>query len=163
MKYSDSNPPIKCYMKQSSWYKGSALAMPVGILWHCTGANNPNIKRYVQPDDNASDRIELIKIIGENTGKNDWNHITASVGVNAFIGKLADGSVGTVQTGPWTMRAWGCGKGKNGSCNDGWIQFEICEDNLTNKDYFNKCYNINLLTLDYVCLLTFTCLIKVNK
>lgn len=26
--------------------------------------------------------------------------------------------------------------------------------------YFNKCYNTNLLTLDCVCLLTFTCLIK---
>jgi hypothetical protein len=53
-----------------------------------------------------------------------------NAGLNAFIGYLRDGSVGTIQTMPWDFRPWGCGSGIKGSCNNGWIQFEICEDNL---------------------------------
>ena len=41
---------------------------------------------------------------------------------------------------PWDYRPWGCGSGKKGSCNNGWIQFEICEDNKKNEDYFNEVY-----------------------
>lgn len=41
---------------------------------------------------------------------------------------------------PWNFKPWGCSGGRNGSCNDGWIQFEICEDNLCNPDYFDKVY-----------------------
>ena len=53
-----------------------------------------------------------------------------NAGLNAFIGYLRDGSVSTIQTMPWNFRPWGCGSGIKGSCNNGWIQFEICEDNL---------------------------------
>ena len=31
---------------------------------------------------------------------------------------------------PWDFRPWGCGSGPKGSLNDGWIQFEICEEYL---------------------------------
>ena len=34
-----------------------------GVLWHSTGANNPNIKRYVQPSDNDVNRAKLLEII----------------------------------------------------------------------------------------------------
>ena len=57
MKYTNSNPPSVCMMTQSSCYKGSSTMTVRGILWHCTGANNSTLKRYVQPDDNASDRL----------------------------------------------------------------------------------------------------------
>ena len=67
-----------------------------GILIHSTGAPNPNLKRYVQPDDNASNRKELLNLIGINNNKNDWNHIYVEAGVNAWIGKLADGTVTSV-------------------------------------------------------------------
>jgi hypothetical protein len=67
-----------------------------GVLWHSTGANNPNLKRYVQPDDDASNKAELLKIIGVNSYKNDWNHISRQAGLNCWIGKLADGTVATV-------------------------------------------------------------------
>ena len=30
-----------------------------GIMWHSTGANNPNIWRYVQPDDGKSAIIRM--------------------------------------------------------------------------------------------------------
>lgn len=111
-----------------------------GILWHSTGANNPNLKRYVQPSDNAPDRAEMLALIGKNPYNNDMNHITRQMGVNAWIGKLADGTVATVQTMPWNYKPWGCGNGKNGSCNDGWIQFEVCEDSLTDETYGRAAY-----------------------
>lgn len=41
---------------------------------------------------------------------------------------------------PWDYRPWGCGSGSKGSCNDGWIQFEICEDSLTDKVYLEQAY-----------------------
>lgn len=111
-----------------------------GILWHSTGANNPNLKRYVQPSDNAPDRAEMLALIGKNPYNNDMNHITRQMGVNAWVGKLADGTVATVQTMPWNYKPWGCGNGKNGSCNDGWIQFEVCEDSLTDETYGRAAY-----------------------
>jgi hypothetical protein len=122
-----------------------------GILWHSTGANNPNLKRYVQPSDNASDRDTMLKLLGINTNKNDWNHIERQAGLNAWIGKLADGTITTVQTMPWNYRPWGCGSGPKGSCNNGWIQFEICEDNLTDKNYFDKVYKEACELTAYLC------------
>ena len=72
MKYSESNKPLVCMMTQSTCYKGTSKMKPLGVLWHSTGANNPTLKRYVQPDDNASNREELIALIGKNQYKNDW-------------------------------------------------------------------------------------------
>ena len=158
MKYTDINKPIQCMMTQSTCYKGTYKGTPVGILWHCTGANNPRLSRYVQPDDNAPDRDVLIRLLGKNSYGNDWNHSTISAGLNCWIGKLADGTVTTVQTMPWEYRPWGCGSGRYGSCNGAgyvggpiWIQFEMCEDALTNKDYFMKCYKEACEITAYLC------------
>jgi hypothetical protein len=96
MKYSNSNKPLVCMMTQSTCYKGTSKMTPKGVLWHSTGANNPTIKRYVQPDDNAPNKQELLTLIGKNQYKNDWNHISVQAGLNAWIGKLADGSVAAV-------------------------------------------------------------------
>ena len=122
-----------------------------GVLWHSTGANNPNLKRYVQPDDNAPDKAEWLLKLGVNSYKNDWNHTTVQAGLNGWIGKLADGTVTTIQTMPWNYRPWGCGSGSKGSCNNGWIQFEICEDGLTDKDYFDKVYKEACELTAYLC------------
>ena len=147
MKYNDNNKPIVCMMTNSTCYKGTTKGTPVGVLWHSTGANNPLLKRYVQPSSDDPNYQSLIKLIGKNTYNNDFNHIDRQAGVNAWIGKLADGSVATVQALPWDYRPWGCGSGLKGSCNGKtggpfWIQFEMCEDNLNNKEYFNLyfCY-----------------------
>lgn len=130
----------ECYMTHSTWYNGTVRGgTPVGVLWHDTGAGNPYVKRYVQPYEGDANYDEMIKILGENTRHNDWNHVERNAGVNAFIGKLADESVGTVITGPFDFHPWGCGSGKKGSCNGYykdskgktkyvkplWYQFEI--------------------------------------
>lgn len=44
MKYSDSNKPLQCMMTNSTCYKQTRTMQVKGILWHSTGANNPNLK-----------------------------------------------------------------------------------------------------------------------
>lgn len=122
-----------------------------GILWHSTGANNPWLKRYVQPSDNDPNKANLLALLGVNQNHNDWNHVEHQAGLNCWIGKLADGSVAAVQTMPWDYRPWGCGSGKKGSCNTGWIQFEICEDGLSDPDYFAKVYKEACEITAYLC------------
>lgn len=151
MKYTSANPPLQCFMTQSTWYKGAGTVAPRGVLVHSTGANNPNIKRYVQPDDNAVDKAKMLALLGTNPNRNDWNHITRQAGVHAFVGKLANGEVTSVQVGPWSKQAWGCGAGSKGSCNNGWIQYEICEDALTDASYFNAIYREAVELTAYLC------------
>ena len=150
---------IKLYQKQSSWYKGTTTGVPVGICFHDTGCNNNTLKRYVQPNDDDANRAEMLAKIGTNYNKNDWNHKAVSAGVNAWIGLLADGSIATVQAGPWNYRPWGVGSGSNGSLNGDkrdpktpfWIQFEICEDDRKSKTYFEKAYNEAIGLSAYLC------------
>ena len=156
MKYSSSNKPLVCMQTQSTCYKDTRTMTPKGILWHSTGANNPALKRYVQPSDTkpAEDtytKAKWLEILGKNQYSNDWNHIERQAGLNCWIGKLADGTVTTVQTMPWDYRPWGCGKGSKGTCNDNWIQFEICEDALTDKTYFEKVYKEACEITAYLC------------
>ena len=94
--------------------------------------------------------------LGKNEYKNDWNSIYMEAGVNAWIGKLANGSVATAQTLPWDYKPWGCGQGIYGSCNglsDGrfWIQFEICSDGYQDRNYFNKVYKEACELTAYLC------------
>ena len=99
--------PYECILTNSSCYKRTKPMDIKGILWHSTGKNNPNLKRYVQPYEGDPNYAEAIAKLGYNRNHNDWNHQKNSVGVNAFIGKFADGTVGTVQTLPWNYRPWG--------------------------------------------------------
>ena len=151
MKYSDKNKPLVCMMTQSTCYKGTRKFTPKGVLWHSTGANNPNLKRYVQPDDNAADKAEWLAKLGKNQYGNDWNHKEVQAGLNFWIGKLADGTVAAVQTMPWDYRPWGCGSGSKGSCNNTHIQFEICEDDLNDASYFNEIYKEACEMTAYLC------------
>ena len=156
MKYNASNKPLVCMQTQSTCYKGTNKMTVKGVLWHSTGANNPTLKRYVQPSDSkpAEDtynKTKWLQVLGTNSNKNDWNHIDRQAGLNCWIGKLADGTVTTVQTMPWDYKPWGCGSGSKGSCNNGWIQFEICEDGLTDKTYFDKVYKEACELTAYLC------------
>ena len=134
------------YLKNNNCYKAGKPMVPKGIMVHSTGANNPNLKRYVGPDDG---------LLGKNKWNNHWN--TAKPGgreicPHAFIGKLADGSVATYQTLPWDLVGWHSGIGFKGSANYlGYIGFEICEDNLCDSTYFNKVYNEAVELCVYLC------------
>ena len=131
---------IECLLTANDCYNTNQTIKPKGVMVHSTGANNKNIKRYVNPLKTAPDYNRLIALIGKNLYGNHWNKRGTGKCVHAFIGTLADGSIGTVQTLPWDHRGWHAGSGKNGSANNTHISFEICEDNLKDKTYFDKVY-----------------------
>ena len=135
----------KLILTNNACYKAGRTIIPKGIMVHSTGANNPNLKRYVGPDDG---------LLGKNQYNNHWNQDKPGgrqVCVHAFIGKLANGTVATYQTLPWNHRGWHGGSGSKGSVNDTHISFEICEDGLSDSTYFNKVYREAVELCVYLC------------
>lgn len=112
---------------------------PTYIMIHSTGCDNPNLKRYVQPDNG---------LIGFNEYGNHWNQRMPDGQkkcVHGFIGKLKDGKVEYIKTLPYNICAWGCGSGVKGSFNNHAIQIEVCEGG--SSDYFEavKCSLLSIL------------------
>lgn len=132
---------LKCLLTNNGCYKEAARMTPVGIIIHSTGANNPNLRRYVQPDDG---------IIGFNIYENDWNNADTDVCVHGFVGKTFKGDVRFVQTLPWNFQCWGCGEGWRGSYNRGYIQIEVCEDDLTDEKYFERAFAVAMEVTRYL-------------
>ena len=132
---------IQCILTENDCYKAKRTIKPVGVMVHSTGADNPNLRRYVQPATSTPGRTELQDALGVNTNGNRWNRAGTNACVHAFVGRLADGSVAAVQTLPWIWRGWHAGTGTSGkSANDTHISFEICEDGLTDPAYFAQVY-----------------------
>ena len=123
----------KFYLTENECYKVGRKHTVKGIMVHSTGCNNTNVDTYL----------------------NCWNQHRPGgrqVCVHAFIGKLSDGSVGTYQTLPWDMVGWHSGQGANGNANFmGYIGFEICEDDLTDRVYFEKVYREAVELCVYLC------------
>lgn len=133
---------IQCFLTNNDCYKTKRTIKPKGVMIHSTGANNPNLKRYVQPN---------VGGIGLNRNSNSWNKAGLKKCVHAFIGKLENGTVATAQTLPWNHRGWHCGSGSKGSGNDTHIGFEICEDGLKDKIYFNEVYQEAVELTAFLC------------
>lgn len=118
--------------KNSCFASGTAIE-PIGIMVHSTGANNPELSRYVPGNEE----------IGFNRNGNHWDQSNAewkrkfgdalNKCVHAFIGKTVTGEVAIVQTLPWNCRGWHAGMSAG---NNRYIGFEICEDSLVDPDYF---------------------------
>lgn len=129
----------KCLLTNNDCYKDAYRMSPVGIIVHSTGSNNPNLKRYVQPDDG---------LLGKNNYNNSWNKSGIDKCVHAMIGKDKNGDIRCYQLLPWNYCCWGIGRGSKGSYNfpkttrhpndRPFLQFEICEDSLKDENYFNK-------------------------
>jgi hypothetical protein len=135
----------KLIFTENACYKAGRTITPKGIMVHSTGANNPNLKRYVGPDDG---------LLGKNQYGNHWNQDRPDgreVCVHGFIGKLADGTIATYQTLPWNWRGWHAGSGAKGSANDTHIGFEICEDDLSGAAYFIAVYKEAVELCAYLC------------
>jgi hypothetical protein len=127
----------KLYLTENDCYKAGRYIKPKGIMVHSTGADNPNLCRYL-PDDG---------IVGVNAYNNHWNQSGIKACVHGFIGKDKDGIVRVYQTLPWNMRAWHCGR----SGNDTHISFEICEDGLHNAEYFKVIYGYAIELCVFLC------------
>ena len=119
--------------RYARYYQG-----PRGVMVHSTGANNPNLRRYVQPDDG---------ILGVNPHDNDWNRPGLDVAVHAFIGLTQTGDVAAYQILPWEYRAWHCG----GDANDTHVSFEICEDALNDRAYLDRTYQVAMELTAELC------------
>ena len=123
---------------------------PKGVFWHSTGANNPNLSRYVGPDDGK---------LGKNQYGNHWNRSYADmkrkICPQFAIGKLKDGSIATYQLlpddGKRFMRGHHSGTGKNGNGNDSYVGFEILEDSTNNRDYAMAVYREAIELTAYLC------------
>lgn len=107
---------------------------PVGIIIHSTGADNPNLKRYV----NAPE------ICGVNPYKNYFDRPDSNVCPHAVIGKDKNGDVRAAKLLPWNVCCWGCGNGSKGSYNyaPAYIQIEIAEDALNDRAYFEEVFGL---------------------
>lgn len=126
---------IKAMAVNNPCYKRGQSMKPKGILVHSTGANNPYLKRYV----------DAPAEVGVNKYGNHWNTDNTRVLVHAFIGLDKDNDVRVAQCLPYNIACWGCGGGKKGSYNYdpvGHIQFEICEDDLTDELYFKQVWRV---------------------
>lgn len=127
-----------CILTNNDCYRRGLTIVPKGVMVHSTAANNPYIKRYVQPNDG---------LLGDNTYDNDWNRSGLDVCVHAFIGKKQDGGIATYQTLPWNRRGWHAG----GDANNTHISFEICEDDLSSRSYFEAVYREAAELTAYLC------------
>lgn len=146
---------IQCYFIENQCYKIGTKIKPRGIMVHSTGANNPMLRRYVQPAKGQKDEQRLLNLLGVNKNGNSWNQYQPGgrqVCVHGFVGKLADGSVAAVQTLPWDCRGWHAGVGSTGkSANDSYIGFECCEDGLTDPKYFAEVYQTAVELVAHLC------------
>lgn len=133
---------LRCILTENDCYKTKRTIRPKGVMVHSTGADNPTLKRYVQPVKGGDgDYAALMAALGTNRNGNHWNRPGLDVCVHGFIGRLADGSIASVQTLPWNHRGWHAGTGTSGgSANNTHISYEICEDGLTDPAYFQTVY-----------------------
>ena len=127
----------KALLTRNDCYLRGRTIRPRGVMVHNTGANNPYLRRYIAPDDGR---------LGTPSPRH-WNQSGVGACVHAMIGKAADGSVATYQTLPWNMRGWHCG----GTGNDTHISFEICEDKLGDRAYFQATYQAAVELTAYLC------------
>lgn len=132
----------KLILTENDCYKARRTINVKGAMLHSTAAKNPHLKRYVGPDDGA---------LGVNKNNNHWNTPRPDGQkkcVHAFIGKLADGSIATYQTLPWTCRGWHAGDTEG---NEYYIGVEMCEDDLTDAAYFNAVYKEAVELFAFLC------------
>ena len=135
---------ITCYQTKNPCYRQARPMTPTGIVVHSTGANNPTLKRYVDCEE----------VCGVNAYGNHWNKPDADKMVHGFIGRDKDGAVRVINTLPYTVACWGVGSGSKGSYNynpTGHIQFEICEDGLTDRAYFEEVIEAAVSYCAYLC------------
>lgn len=126
---------FEAYARNNGAFKAARpmpTGSPAGIIIHSTGANNPNLKRYV----NAPE------ICGENPYRNYFDRADSDVCPHAVIGKDKNGEVKAAKLLPWNVCCWGCGSGSKGSYNysPAYIQIEIAEDSLADREYFERAF-----------------------
>lgn len=135
---------IQAIMTKNPSYTRNRPISPVGVLVHATGANNRNLKRYVDYE------VRL----GKNPNNNHWNKKDADKSVHAFIGYDKNSKVIVAQTLPYDRACWGAGGGSKGSYNydpQAHIQFEICQGSNSDSAYYWKAIGVAEEYCAYLC------------
>lgn len=137
---------IKAHAVKNLCYIANKKMTPQGIVVHSTGANNPNLKRYVDSP----------LTVGVNKYANHWNVARpegSKMCVHAFIGYDVNKKVRVAEILPLDICCWGVGKGKKGSYNydPAYIQFEICEDSLTDRGYYTDAFSVAAEYCAHLC------------
>ena len=128
------------YLRNNACYQAGEAIEVKGIMVHITAENNPNLRRYVGPDDG---------LLGHNQNNNHWNNLHPEGRENCFhalIGKLADDSIASYQTLPWDMRGW-----HSGSADGTHIGFAICKGEVEDSAYFDAVYKEAVAFCAYLC------------
>lgn len=128
---------FKAYARNNGAFRAARhmpSGSPEGIIIHSTGANNPNLRRYV----NAPE------VCGENPYKNYFDRGDSDVCPHAVIGLDKSGEVRAAKLLPWNICCWGCGSGSSGSYNysPAYVQIEVCEDELNDREYFDRAFGL---------------------
>lgn len=138
---------ITAYAIKNDCYKTAQKCVPKGIVVHSTGANNPYLKRYVDAPNE----------VGVNVYGNHWNNPSSVLGrsvcVHSFIGYDKNNKVRVANILPYNYCCWGVGSGRNGSYNynPAYIQFEMCEDGLHDRAYFEAVRDTAIEYCAYLC------------
>lgn len=126
-------------LTENHCYKTKKIIIPKGIMVHSTATPGASVNTFIKL----------------------WNKSNITTCVHAFID-----DTGIYQTLPWNFRAGHCGSGINGSGNNSYISFEICEpsgfkyiggatmvnyDIEKNKNYFNNVYQKAVELCVYLC------------
>lgn len=149
----------ECIFYENGAYKAAQHIKPVGIVVHSTGCDNEMLRRYVQPTSADVDTATILADLGKNIYNNHHNQeyingVYNDICMHAYIGCNDKGIVEVYNTLPYNYACWGCGSGSKGSYNyDPYphLQFEICEDSLNNKAYFDKAFNAAIEYCVYLC------------
>ena len=116
------------WLKLNRYFGRTATHTVKGIVVHSTGCNQQKIEPFT----------------------NVWNTALSDVCVHGIIGMGPQG-FGAYQLIPWDKYVGGCGRGARGSYNGSHIQFEICEDGLSDPAYFSKVYKEAVELCAYLC------------
>lgn len=138
-------------MTKNLAYTENRWIVPQGVFLHSTGAGNPMLKRYVQPDDGR---------LGYNRYQNHWNRpycdLKRKIAPQFCVGQLENKSLAAYQLLPFrdgkAMRGHHSGVGKNGCGNDYYIGIEICEPyNLDDKEYALEILAVTEELVAHIC------------
>ena len=146
---------IQAPVVKNACYIANKSMTPKGIVLHSTGANNPYLKRYVDcPTElginQYGNHFNVYHPGGKDIGPHTYVDANKDykcdvcggrqVCVHDFIGYDKNKNVRVAHILPYDIASWGCG-GKYNYDPTGHIQIEICEDNLSNKAYFQQAFD----------------------
>ena len=146
MKYKVDYKIVECMQKKNSCYKKAQKCTKKGIIRHNTGAGNKYLKRYVEDPER----------LGVNKYGNHWNQRQTGKEckmVHYFIGLDKNDVVRIYHIMPDNYYCWGNAKHPNTgrTCNGTHIQYEICDDDFKDKDYFEATHEAARYLEAYLC------------